>query len=214
MPLLLHEKNPIYGELFIWKITEEIVFFEGVLEAVGFDLDITKEWHPKRRKEWLTARFLIHHYSAEEVGSLTVDENGKPHFPSGMTCISISHSKDLVGILLHEKEVGIDIQVATETIHRTAKKHCASNDYEKLGPYYTNHQIERVVWSMKEAVYKAYGRGKLRYIEDIMLLEADVSSKGKILNLQVDKEGQIYKYSCRVRFLEPYCITQAIELID
>ncbi len=76
--------------------------------------------------------------------------SGKPSFASGKRFLSISHCKDLYGVCISSKEVGLDIESLSEKRERVAEKYFTEE--EKRLPF-------SLVWTGKEALSKISGKG-------------------------------------------------------
>ncbi len=89
---------------------------------------------------------------AKLVGQLQYHEFGKPVLRDGRF-ISISHDRNLVGIIIHEEEIGLDIQTVEERIHRIASKFC---NEEELNQFQSTEE-RTAIWCTKEAIFKYFG---------------------------------------------------------
>ncbi|MDP4716552.1 MAG: 4'-phosphopantetheinyl transferase superfamily protein [Flavobacteriales bacterium] len=83
---------------------------------------------------------------------LLYNEFGKPVLRDGRS-ISISHDKNLVGIIIHEEEIGLDIQTVEERIHRIANKFCNEDELNQ----FQSTEERTAIWCTKEAIFKYFG---------------------------------------------------------
>jgi phosphopantetheinyl transferase len=83
---------------------------------------------------------------------LQYNEFGKPVLRNGRF-ISISHDKNLVGIIIHDEEIGLDIQTVEERIHRIANKFCNADELNQ----FQSTEERTAIWCTKEAIFKYYG---------------------------------------------------------
>ena len=60
MPLLDHYTLVPEGEIGIWLISEELGELEGLFEMEGEELEKMERMTERRKKEWFSARWLIH----------------------------------------------------------------------------------------------------------------------------------------------------------
>ncbi len=211
MPLILTEKNPKFGKSVLWSVTEDEDFFHNELKKTSLSMDHISEWHPSRQKEWMSGRYLIHKYIDEDINDLCTDQYGKPVFGESSCHFSISHTAGLVGIMWHTKPVGLDLQIKTDKIQRVAHKFCTKNDYDHLGAYYTKDEVEWVTWGLKEAVYKAYGRGSLSYKNNIILQEVRAKNESQLAEATIEKDDVKIYYKVKIRMIGPYCWCQVYE---
>ena len=145
MPLWPHN---IREDLHLWNLTESIDSWIQLAEANAYSF---KNNPPNRRDIERFATFLLLKEIQLE-GQIQYNELGKPLLKDGRF-ISISHDKNFVGIILHESEVGLDIQTAEERIHRIANKFC--NDKE-LAQFHSTED-RTAIWCTKEAIFKFFG---------------------------------------------------------
>ncbi|MEZ4827673.1 MAG: 4'-phosphopantetheinyl transferase superfamily protein [Bacteroidia bacterium] len=164
MPFI-HLENTIPGvSVGIWKIEESEIFF---LERVKL---YENEWarladirHPQKRLEWLSSRLcmkeilqIANHMRVESLNG----ENGKPYLTNNDNRISYTHSTHYsAAIASLFGEVGIDIEFMGHKRNRRTR-FLFMDDAEL--EFYENHpqmEIFLLIWSMKETVYKLFGRG-------------------------------------------------------
>jgi len=209
MPLILSEKNPKYGRCYLWSLTEDSAFFKEYLVDQSTQIDHIKEWHPKRQKEWLSGRYLLSRFTGCKVSDLGVSAHGKPYFKNSALHFSISHTQGLVGFLIHDQSVGLDIQIKTDKIQRVAHKFCSQQDYTVLGLHYGRQDVELVTWSIKEAVFKAYGHGGISYQDDILIEKAARINTVMKVQVRLKRDDDVnITYEGKVRMIGSYCISQ------
>lgn len=156
MPLSQLFHTPTGGSLHLWKVTENR---DQLFDSLRMTPKAEDEWreisHPKRKQEWLAARHLFHNLGIAEI--VRYMDNGKPYLLDGRK-ISISHSKDLVGVFIHpDKEVGIDIQSPDEKLVKISSRFCNAEEFDFAANSANPIEVFTVIWSAKEAVFKVYG---------------------------------------------------------
>ena len=208
MPVILEEKDPKFGRTILWSVTEDDSFFRNALTESGLNMDHIAKWHPKRQKEWMSGRYLIQRYIDIPVVELILDAYGKPRFDQSGLHLSISHTEGMVGLQFHDVSIGLDLQIESDQIHRVAHKFCIDEDYAKLKGHFHERDMERITWSFKEAVFKAYGCGGLSYKDNIVLQRVREINSMKRLDINIEKEGLQIKYSGRIQLIGPYCMSQ------
>lgn len=108
-----------------------------------------------RKFEWLSIRSLLLELGAKY--DISYDEHGKPHFKNSSSHLSISHSNNHVAVSLHKTEAhGIDLQFLTPKIKRIKNKFLKQNEFDQLTEISTKELT--ILWSMKEALFKLYGK--------------------------------------------------------
>jgi phosphopantetheinyl transferase len=145
MPLWPHK---IDKDLHLWNLTESNDSWIQLAEANAYSF---KNFPPNRRDIERFATFLLlKEIDLEE--QIQYNEFGKPLLKDGRF-ISISHDKNFVGIILHESEVGLDIQTAEERIHRIASKFCNQTEITQ----FLSTEERTAIWCTKEAIFKFFG---------------------------------------------------------
>jgi phosphopantetheinyl transferase len=109
-------------------------------------------------------------------GQIEYNEFGKPLLKDGRF-ISISHDKKFLGIILHESEIGLDIQTVEERIHGIASKFC--NETELTQFHSTKDRT--AIWCTKEAVFKFFG-SNVPFAESITVTAINWDSEHIIAN--------------------------------
>lgn len=167
MPLLRHDNIEPKGELGIWDINETESWFMQELLLYPPELRQLSILKGRRRVEWLAARQLVHQMSGRSVrGAFVKDEHGKPHLDKSPWQISISHSHQLAAAVAAPSLCGIDIQFIVPKITRLAHKFLRSEEKDCI---VAAHELDQLhfFWGAKEALYKAYGRKQLEFIDHI-----------------------------------------------
>jgi phosphopantetheinyl transferase len=179
MPLILKEKKDKFSYS-VWKTDEDLSFFLNKLSFFPSEKDEMSKFKSQRLLEWISARYLLSLLEKNVSRSCVLkDKYGKPYLENSNSYISISHSGKYITAIISEFEIGIDIQVITNKISKIKNKFLSKSEL-----LYCNNNIDclTLMWTAKEAVYKAYGKKKLDFIENI-----------KINNFMHDKK--IFRYS-------------------
>jgi phosphopantetheinyl transferase len=108
--------------------------------------------NPPNRRDIERFATLLLLKEAKLEDQLQYNEFGKPILRDSRF-ISISHDKNLVGIIIQKEETGLDIQTVEERIHRIANKFC--NEYE-LNQFQSTEE-RTAIWCTKEAIFKYFG---------------------------------------------------------
>lgn len=103
----------------------------------------------RRRSEWLAIRLLLNKMLNAHQPILHA-ESGKPYLPGCERFISISHSPNMVAVILSDTNVGIDI----ERIHSRTTKVRGKFLTGKELDWCTTDEQHTFVWTVKESAYK------------------------------------------------------------
>jgi phosphopantetheinyl transferase len=131
-----------------------------------------------RKKEWLVSRILAEKALGEN-SEIFYDEHTKPFLKNSKKHISVSHSHNLLAVIIDDKETGIDIELIKPNVLRI--KHKFMNDAE-LKAIEKGHKEEELTlyWCVKESLYKLYGKKKLSFKENLMVEPFEYLGKGNI----------------------------------
>ena len=130
-----------------------------------------------RKCEFLSIRKAIQSiYDENEF--ITYSKNGKPNLAISGHKISISHSKGLLGILIHpEVEVGIDLQHETPKIIKIHRRFMSPKELENS----EGDEWQMLThWCAKEALYKYYSKGKVEFSSNLFVEAFELQNSGKL----------------------------------
>ena len=158
--------NFIPINLFLWKLSETEIELNNHIDlslSSISKLDLIKS--SSQRKQFLGVQNLLKLHNVNN-GSLFYDKNGKPHL-SNNKFISISHSFEYCGVIVSDVKVGIDIEKFRSKILNISKKFVSESDLALIKV----SSVENItkVWSIKEAVYKAFGHNKIDFKKNIII---------------------------------------------
>ncbi|NJY61191.1 4'-phosphopantetheinyl transferase superfamily protein [Salinimicrobium sp. CDJ15-81-2] len=159
-------------KVLIWKIEEPYdVLNEGMEltevcreRVAGMKSDI-------HRRGFLSVRHLLAQEGYTD-RDLFYDDQGKPHLKDGKY-ISITHSFSFSGIIISDREVGIDIEMQREKILLIAHKFTPIEEYRTLANTDALVRKLTIVWGAKEAVYKLYAQPKVSFLQHINISDFD-----------------------------------------
>ena len=160
--LLKKEKNQSLG---IWKMSESINELNALTKGVKFDYLKSQ----KRILEILAVRVLL----KEMCGNvkLNYNEYGAPILDNNKY-ISISHSKQLVAIIVSEFKSAIDIEIISKRTLKIKDKFISKFDNID----YLQEDLT-IGWSTKECIFKWYQKGNLNFKDDISIKSINHSTK-------------------------------------
>ena len=167
MPII----NKIESEkitILVWEITETL---EEII-ALGEGINTSNYTSEKRKKEHLVSRLLVNEICPTK--TIIYNEFGAPELNNGKH-ISISHSKELVAVILSDKKTGLDIEQISEKSLRIASKFVSARNLINL-----NKEKATLIWCIKEAIYKWHQKGGVDFIKDIIIPEFFAKKNGKV----------------------------------
>lgn len=213
MPLILQEKLGDAGDLGLWRIDESEAVLYNRIQLSKAETDQFKSIKGEgRRKEFLAARHLLHKLSGRENrGVLIKDEFGKPYLEDSRFSVSISHTDSLSAAIGYPQNCGVDVQVFVPKIRRLAPRFMGVAENAQLTD--ANRLIfQHLVWSAKEAMYKAYGRRELDFRAHLFVDLAGIPlERGKTIG-RLQKDDLTIEYTLDYRIYERnYMLVVAIE---
>ena len=167
MPII----NKIESEkitILVWEITETL---EEIMALEG-GINISNYTSKKRKKEHLASRLLVNEIYPTK--TIIYNEFGAPELNNGKH-ISISHSKELVAVIISDTKSGLDIEQISEKPLSIASKFVSEKNLIKL-----NKEKATLIWCLKEAIYKWYQKGSVDFIKDIIIPEFFAKKHGKV----------------------------------
>jgi 4'-phosphopantetheinyl transferase len=212
MPILFKKQESAFL-LGIWRMDEhpDELLKRGLLSAK--DVEKVKSFQSiARKKEWICTRLMLHEMMPGKHLSIIYDENGKPHLENSTAHISVSHTKNFVGVIISEKHpVGIDIELIHPRIEKIAHRFVSEEEMlfiDKKNPLHCYF----VLWGVKEALYKMYGKGELIFKEHLHVkpFKFNISGeiKASILKGDLNKEYSL-NYELMNDLLLIYVVDQA-----
>ena len=181
-------------QIAIWDLNESLT----ELLKLGARFDSSNFKTEKRKKDFLASRLLLNELEPNQ--QISYNSNGAPEISNGKH-ISISHSKNLVAIIISDKKVGLDIEHISEKLLKLSPKFIADSSQQDL-----TKEKATLIWCCKEAVFKWYQKGGVDFIKDIIMPEFTVKEKeiitiqfkNKELNLNYKKINNNYLvYVCK-----------------
>ena len=193
--------DSISNDLLLWKLSENETQLSNLVNislSSKTKLDLIKS--SSQRRQFLGVQNLLNLHKIKN-DMLFYDDNGKPHLLNNKF-ISISHSFDYCGVIVSNVKVGLDIEKLRSKILNISKKFVSESD---LGLIKLN-SIENVtkVWSIKEAVFKAFGHNEIDFKKNIII--KSVNKEFNKANVLIFKNEISENYSIEIyNFSEYIC---------
>lgn len=181
MPIIYNQV--VYGDcqLGIWEIKEsfeemysKIQFFEGETERL-------EEYKSTSRKlEWMSVRRLLREIKGKP-NQIVYNEQRKPFLFNSDEHISISHSRDLTGIMLSKhKKIGLDLEYMAENIARVSHKFVNGDEYIVEDRNMQNYHLY-IHWCAKEALYKLLDKQDINFRKNLTIEPFEPDECGEIM---------------------------------
>ena len=154
--------------ILVWKITESL----DIIQSLSTRDKAGNHTSEKRKKEQLTSRLLLNKILPNK--TIIYNKFGAPELDNGKY-ISISHSKQLVAVIVSVKKTGIDIEKISEKTLRLSTKFVSEKNLIRL-----SKEKSTLIWCIKEAIYKWHQEGGVDFIKDIIIPEFTATEHGSV----------------------------------
>ncbi len=210
MPLFKEIEVDANSRLAIWHIEEDAADLKWELQWGQEDIKRFSALNSEERSmHWLCSRVLLRKMlNTSKFIDLQVDEFGKPYLKNIDQKLSISHSGQMVTVLLSNKDCGVDIQLLEPNIERVAKKFISEDEFENLDDDNRMEQIH-VFWCAKEALYKYYGKRKLDFRKNLEIRPFNYAEKGTVTGC-IEKEKYYKELPVFYRKIENYILAYVV----
>jgi phosphopantetheinyl transferase len=167
MPLVYQQNINATTRIAVWHITEPESFF---LATVPVQREI-RHWH--KRLQHLAGRLLLKElYPDFPVEMIRIADTKKPFLENEPFHFSISHCGDYAAAIVSKTaRVGADVELLNEKIESIGHKFIDQNDMASLNEHLDlpGKHFLTLCWSVKESVFKWWGKGAVDFKEDIII---------------------------------------------
>ena len=215
MPIIYKTITPAF-RLGVWDVQEPESFFLENFDYSSEELNEIDLKHGTHRLQLLASRAVLYDMPLSNNGyKIIKDGYGKPHIVNVQGDISFTHSHNqAAAIYAKHKLVGIDIQIQTQKISRIAPKFISPNEFKFINEHENKQDYYHLIWGAKESMYKAYGRRKVDFKDNLIIDPFVYDPKGHKISGRVimpDYSGDFDIYYTRLGdYYLVYCIEQNI----
>ena len=167
MPLVYQQNINATTKIAVWHINEPEDFF---LAQVPLQKSIS---HQHKRLQHLAGRLLLKEmYPAFPVSLIQVADTKKPYLEDEPFHFSISHCGDYAAaIVSKEFRVGVDVELVNDKIIQIQKKFMSEGEKKMFNEQCSmnNAQCTTLCWSVKESVFKWWGKGSVDFKRGMVL---------------------------------------------
>ena len=175
MPLVYQKEGDAF-RLGLWKIEEDIPFFESVINYRSTAANI------ERAKQQLAARMTLQKVHGNfPFDQVEVLEGGKPVLKNNESKFSLTHCAGYsAAIISNKNDVGIDIEPIHERVLKVEKKFLNDHELNLLASAGEQHRVvySTLFWSLKETMYKWWGKGNVDFSRDIQIVDFMPNDEG------------------------------------
>lgn len=175
-----------FGRAGIWELTESpqelTEYFQySPLEKIEFE----KINAPKRQAEYLTTRLLLQKMLRKKT-EIRYQPDGRPVLEESQFNISISHSANLVVVLLAETACGVDAELKTRNIENVTKRFLHPDEIRHIDSSANRRFLQMLHWCAKEAIFKCSRQHGIQFDQQIKIepfdAENETSFSGTLLS--------------------------------
>ena len=163
----------------------------------------------KRKKEFLLVRLVAKELLYEKP-EIIYDSSGRPKLKNSTLNISISHSRELVTVLISNKKVGIDVENINRAIEKVAHRFLSVNEIEYVKKQENPRTAMIFYWSTKEAVFKCTDLQEIQFNREIIVNPVDIN-KLDWFRAEMLKNGKKQLYNCRGFFFKNNVVVYCVE---
>lgn len=180
----------------LWQLTETLDELCSLLP----DSSILKEApysdfkSEKRKKEWVAIRVLLSRV-CELPLSICYCPNGKPFLAPAVAEISISHTKEVVGLSFSSQSIGMDVEHLDPRPLRLVSQFLNIDDFNPFSVPYAE-LMATFMWSAKESVYKLVSIPELELKAHISLFPETVDEQYTHFKAYIYKIAKIADVYC------------------
>lgn len=158
----------------IWHADEELSYLiDNIILNDEEKIIFARITNENRQREWLTVRYIIQN-ELNILNHIIYTKNGKPTLPN--LNISISHSKQMIAVLISKYPCSIDIEQVGIRVAKIAHKAFNNNELT----FASNNILLTILWCTKETVFKLYGEGSIDFKTDMTVLPFENHNEGTI----------------------------------
>lgn len=194
MPIIENIKINKHSNLFIWNISETEVELNKLTVLNTTEKGKYNSFKSEsRRKEYLATRAMCQQILGKEV-FIENDKHGKPYLINSDFKISISHSKNIAGIIISRyNELSLDIEYLSNRVENIAKKFLSQ---EELSNISKNKRITHLYqyWCTKECLIKLYGKKNIHLTDELFVQDFDPEEQYIIAYYKKDNNKKAFMF--------------------
>ncbi len=176
----------------IWDLQESLIELSNLYNKSKLPI-FTNE---KRKKEFLATRILLKEIIPNQ--SISYNIYGAPELDNNQY-ISISHSHNLVALIVSERKVGLDIEKISSKALSLSSKFISDITYN------ISKEKATLIWCAKEAIYKWYQKKNINFKNDIKIYPFKLGDKGTVIAKFKNQKQTLYYNKIDTHFLVYVC---------
>ena len=205
MPVITTQILADGSKIGFWKMTESV---DDLLQNIQLNkienCELSEFNLDKRKKEYLCTLLLSQHLIGDRIYILR-DEHGKPFLKNRKENISISHSSELLAVMISPQNIvpGIDVEYISERVEKIKHKFLSTAELEFISEKNRSKHL-LICWCAKEAILKIYGKKDLDFKENIKI--TPFHSDCKKINASIDLKKSITHFNLDTCIIDNYIV--------
>ena len=210
MPLHTHMTCPGNLQLALWSIQENHEELQLKLRENYHELDMEKRITQANALHYLASRCIIKDIFPNQIITLRKNELNQPSLSVNQNPlnISITHAANMAGILVSESYLpGLDLEKIDPRIGRVKHKFMNQHEMDFAG-HQNQINLQTLIWSAKESLYKVYGKKELDFKEHLHILSFGLNptNRGYFYG-QIKKDAFQQKLKIHYQIIENIVLT-------
>ena len=198
MPLFKVVSLPNNTKLYLWKIIEDVAFFQDQITLKDSSQErLNSMKSESHQRGFLAVRMLLKHNGYSDF-DLFYDQFGKPHIKP-QACgirdieISISHSNDFSALAISDKKIGLDVEQLKDKILKIAPRFLDISHLENLSH---EEKIKKatVIWGIKESIFKLKNEAGISFPNHIFEDDFIFEDKKATATLKFNNQEETFKF--------------------
>jgi 4'-phosphopantetheinyl transferase len=199
------------GRLGIWKLKGTV---QPSPQTLSFSEKEQMEFqsikNTQRQKEYLAVRQLLQEMTGVR-DEIHYDDRGKPRLKNSPLQISISHSSDLVVVLLSACSAGVDTEHIQRKVQSVTKRFLSDEELYEVKQA-INPQLSGIAyWSAKEAAFKCAALSDIEFKTHIAVFPFELQPEGGIFHGELRKNTPAVPVTFYYFFFENNLIVYCVE---
>ncbi len=194
MPIHFQKKYSEHLFVIAWEMTESLEYLLEISRLSESEQEELHKIEPSHLKLQFVVKHLLLHVICKNANIqnpvLIKDEHGKPKIKDQKAAISISHTPNLLAVALHLKQdIGLDLERPREQLMRIMPRISCPEEIHLIN---NNLEFATIHWSIKEALYKLYGKRKVDFKTNLLISKTGDLYLGRINMPDQQSEHQIF----------------------
>ncbi|MRT91449.1 4'-phosphopantetheinyl transferase superfamily protein [Ancylomarina sp. 16SWW S1-10-2] len=169
MPLVKNIQLNESCQMALWKISEEL---DELLVCVSLNkedrIKLDSFGSLSRKKEFIATRILVQELLGKGI-TIVNNEHGKPLLVNSNYEISISHSKEYVGVMVGlDHDMALDIEYLSDRVYRICNRFLSKDELSFISEADKQLHIYQH-WCAKECLIKLYGKKDALLIDELKI---------------------------------------------